>query len=891
LGEYLARLDMALAGLSHDDADRDFAWDMRSAARHLEATDHIEPCATGRRVAAILSRFETATRARLMKRPQQVIHNDANDHNIVVKNGKVAGLIDFGDAVLGHRSTELAVACAYAMCGDDDPFGVCAKIVAGYHAVNALGEDDIALIPDLIETRIAMSIAVAARQHIDQPDNDYLLVSQAPFRALLERLAKENAELARFRLRDACGLSPNPATPAVVRYLNRNRSTFAPVCDVDLADPGNVLMLDLSTTGEHAAAMRGLPDTAAFTAYILARMAEKGASVAVGRYLEKRGVYTTDAYRTADPGERRDRHLGVDLFIAAGEPVYTPIAGVVEGVANNDAALDFGPTVIVRHETDAGAPFWTLYGHLSIETLDHLAPGQTLDAGDTIGWVGDFPINGDWPPHLHFQVMTSLPDMGTGIHGVGTDKMLDTWESVFIDPELVIRTPFPLRAPVERTAAELRFRRRVHLGRMLSLSYSEPVKIVRGRGQYLFDEHGKRYLDMVNNVCHVGHCHPRVVAAGQRQMGTLNTNTRYLHDNIVEFAKRLATTLPDPLSACFFVNSGSEANDLALRLARAHTGRDHVLVLEQGYHGHVSAAVDVSPYKFAGRGGRGRPDSTRICELPDTFRGRFRHDDPDAGAKYATSVESRIDELAREGAAPAAFIAESLGGVSGQLVLPAGYLESVYRFVRDAGGVCIADEVQVGLGRMGAFMWGFETQGVVPDIVTIGKPLGNGHPVAAVVTTAPIAESFNNGMEYFNTFGGNPVSCAIGLAVLDAIVTDGLMENAMHRGRQLLDGLSRLGMRHALIGDVRGIGLFVGAELVRDRDTLEPATTEARALTEYVKRRGILLSTDGRYDNVLKIKPPICIADADVEFFLDCLDDGLTAVAEGALRTQRPRSR
>jgi 4-aminobutyrate aminotransferase-like enzyme len=266
--------------------------------------------------------------------------------------------------------------------------------------------------------------------------------------------------------------------------------------------------------------------------------------------------------------------------------------------------------------------------------------------------------------------------------------------------------------------------------------------------------------------------------------------------------------------------------------------------------------------------------------LPDTYRGDYRRDMADAAHRYADSVREHIEYLAEAGARPAAFIAESLGGVSGQMILPPGYLEAAYGHVRAAGGICIADEVQVGLGRMGTVMWGFQTQGVVPDIVTIGKPLGNGHPLAAVITTAAIAESFNTGMEYFNTFGGNPVSCAIGLAVLNAIDTDGLMDNARQRGEQIMGGLSTLARHHPLIGDVRGIGLFIGAELVRDRDTLEPATIEARELVEYVKNRGILLSTDGHHDNVLKIKPPMCLDAEDVEFFLAHLDEGLRYIGQ-----------
>ncbi len=879
LGNYLARLDSTLAKFSHPAAQREFLWDMRSAERHNEMLGSIEPVETRTHVANILSRFEKTTKPALMALPQQVIHNDANDNNILLDHaGKVCGLIDYGDMILGHRISEIAIACAYIMCGQPDPVGAAIPLVAGYHAVSSLKDIELELLFDLIQVRIASSISMAARQIANDPENSYLGVSQQAFRTLLALLAQENRELVLYRFRDACGYSPHPATHRITRWLQLHRSEFNPICRHDLSRPDNLLLLDIATDGVHARAMQHLETAQQFTGFIFDLLHEHKASVGIGRYLEKRGVYKSAEFETLNPDERRDRHLGVDLFIDAGEPLYAPLEGIVECLANRSQAYDFGPTVILRHEIDDGTPFWTLYGHLSLETLDNLEIGQHLEPGEVLGWIGNYPINGDWPPHTHFQIMTSLLGMGDAIHGVGNASMLNVWESICPDPNLMLQIPYSIRAPANRDSEHLRLRRRIKLGRMLSLSYEKPLKIVRGEMQYLFDHHGNRYLDMVNNVCHVGHCHPRVVAAGQRQLSLLNTNTRYLHDNVVEFANRLTATLPDPLDVCFFVNSGSEANDLALRLTRAHTGRNDMLVLDQAYHGNLSSLVDISPYKFLGLGGRGKPDSTWVCDLPDTYRGPYKREEADAGAKYAESVRRQLRQMQSANRYPAAFIAESLGGVSGQIVLPDGYLETVYPMIRSSGGLCIADEVQVGLGRMGRCMWGFETQGVVPDIVTIGKPLGNGHPLAVVVTTAAIAESFNTGMEYFNTFGGNPVSAAIGLAVLDALRYDNLMPNAAERGRQLKNGLEQLQSRHQLIGDVRGIGLFVGAELVNNRQTLEPATNQAKTLVGWAKSHGILLSTDGKYDNTLKIKPPVCINEKDVAFFLGVIDEGLTRI-------------
>jgi 4-aminobutyrate aminotransferase-like enzyme len=410
------------------------------------------------------------------------------------------------------------------------------------------------------------------------------------------------------------------------------------------------------------------------------------------------------------------------------------------------------------------------------------------------------------------------------------------------------------------------------VGPSLSVSYRRPLTIVRGWMQHLYDADGRPYLDAVNNVPHVGHCHPRVVEAGRRQMAVLNTNTRYLHERLVEYGERLSATLPDPLRVCYFVNSGSEANELALRLARCVTGSRDTIVVDAGYHGNTNAAVEVSPYKFDGPGGAGAPPHVHVVPTPDVYRGVYRGDSEDAGARYAAHVATTVDRLESGGRRTGAFIAESVLSCAGQIVLPDGYLHRAYEAVRASGGLCIADEVQVGFGRAGSHFWAFETQGVVPDIVTMGKPIGNGHPLGAVVTTPEIARAFANGMEYFNTYGGNPVSCAIGLAVLDVIRDEGLQARALEVGQVLVNGLRALMSRRRLIGDVRGLGLFVGIELVRDRDTREPAGTEAGLVANRMRDRGVLVSTDGPFHSVLKIKPPLCFTARDADRLVSTLD-------------------
>lgn len=423
--------------------------------------------------------------------------------------------------------------------------------------------------------------------------------------------------------------------------------------------------------------------------------------------------------------------------------------------------------------------------------------------------------------------------------------------------------------------SETLFNRERLLGRNLSIAYRNPVKIVRGEMQYLFDESGRRFLDAYNNVAHVGHCNPRVVEAGQRQMALLNTNTRYLSDNVLNLAERIIATLPEKLNTCFFVNSGSEANELALRLARAHTGAIDLIVLDHAYHGNTTTMIDISPYKHDGPGGIGPPAWVHKVPLPDLYRGLYRGVGPEIASLYSQHVVAVINSLWTTDKKLCGFIAESLPSVGGQILLPESYLGQVYSVVRAAGGVCIADEVQTGYGRVGSHFWGFERYGVVPDIVVLGKPIGNGHPLGAVITTKEIAQSFNNGMEFFSTFGGNNVSAAIGTAVLEVVLDERLQAHAASTGEQLLNELRKLMKHHSCIGEVRGTGFFIGVELVENRETLEPATELADRVVNEMRERAILLGTDGPFHNVIKIRPPMPFSAGDATELVLNLDQVL----------------
>ncbi len=450
-------------------------------------------------------------------------------------------------------------------------------------------------------------------------------------------------------------------------------------------------------------------------------------------------------------------------------------------------------------------------------------------------------------------------------------EMLEKW--LALNP-LAVTAAFTEAAGLEKSAPpnidQDLIRRDAYFSRALSVSYAEPLRMEKAAFQYMYAAAGNTYLDVYNNIPHVGHCHPKVVRAGQEHMARLNTNTRYLYGQLHDYSERLLALFPESLSKVFYVNSGSAAADLAIRLARTHTGRKPIMVLEHGYHGNTVTGIEISSYKFEHAGGPGQPEHILKAAIPDTYRGPYR--DTDAGEKYAADA---IALFQAGGQAPAAFISEPIIGCGGQVPLPEGYLETLYPVLRSAGVVCIADEVQTGFGRLGQWFWGFEMLGVVPDIVMLGKPMGNGHPLAAVVTTAAIARSFENGLEFFSSFGGNSVACAVGLAVLEVLEEERLPENAQKTGDYLKDGLNELKKRFPVIGDVRGEGLFLGVEFVKDPESRDPHTDLAGAIQNRLKADHILVGTDGPFDNVIKIKPPICFNPKDADVFLKVLENAL----------------
>ena len=874
LGETLGRLDMALRGFGHPGAHRVFDWDIKQAGRSQERLGFIDDVAQRGIVEHFLERFETVIAPRLTRVRAQVIHGDANDNNLLVDGAvgrRVTGLIDFGDAIHSATIGELAVACAYAILDQDAPIEIAGRIAAAYHRVFPLQSDELDLLFDLTAMRLVTSVTLSASRRERVKDNAYLNISEAPAWAALARLRAMDPALATGLLRRACGFEAASGAQRVVAWLEGNRRSLASVLDqaparlrkaiVPFGDPAHPIA--------QASAARQ-PDRAETMWREIA--AKGGIDLGIGPWCEDRPVYSSDAFRSVfAPGLRRSLHLGLDLFAPAGTAVRTPLDGMVADLFETDLPLDYGHAVLLRHEPEPGLVFHSLWGHLSAQTSRDRKVGEQLKAGQVIGWMGSPAENGNWQPHAHIQLITYAPVRAADVIGAGEAAYRDVWAELFPSPASFAGLPQEALARGGRGKHDLLKTRKAKLIRNLSISYRKPLKIVRGEGVWLVDETGRAYLDCYNNVAQLGHANPEIVEVMARQAAQLNTNTRYLHDNIIAYAEALTATLPGKLKVAAFTCTGSEANDLALRMARTVTGAKDVIALDWAYHGHTQALIDVSPYKYKRKGGKGRPETTWEVPLPDAYRAPKEWPRAEIGRRYAASVGDVTAQLAALGRKPAAFIAESLPSSAGQIVLPSGYLKAAYNAARKAGAIVIADEVQVGFGRVGSHLWAFETQDAVPDIVTMGKPIGNGHPMAALVTTEEIADSFANGMEYFNTFGGNPVSCAVGLKVLEIIERDRLMRNATEIGNYLLGRMRGLMDRHEAIGDVRGLGLMLGLDLVTDRKSKEPATERAGRVVERCRELGVLMGTDGAYDNVIKMRPALIFTRANADLLMEVL--------------------
>jgi 4-aminobutyrate aminotransferase-like enzyme/Ser/Thr protein kinase RdoA (MazF antagonist) len=833
LGEAAGHAARALADFDHPAADRALQWDPRHVGAVVEA---LAPLVADPRRRALVTGIATAAAAAIERLapalPSQIIHCDVTDWNVIGRRNRAGllmpcGVIDFGDMTRTLRVCELAVAASIAYGHDpDEPIVAAAEIIRGFDAACPLEDAELEALPHLIAARAAIVAVGTEQQAVLEPHNEYAQNVRDGDWAICEAAAGVPLRLAEAAFRLACGRDATRLAPRVPAGL-------WPLPGVQ---PGEAA--DLSPASD------ALADGAWRSPAALAALAPPGA---LGEHGEAR-LYATRELSAAEPATI---HLGLDLFAAAGSPVVAPLAGRIERIGPRELVVSFADGCV------------RLAG-----LVPAVGAGDEVAAGEALGQVAE--AAGSLPPHLHVQIAPAGSDDLPGLVPAG---LADAWLTLCPHPGALIG----LAPPPARAVEGLLARRRAVIPHAQPLYYSEPPEMVRGLRQHLYDADARAYLDCVNNIAAIGHSHPRVAAAAVRQLRLLNTNSRFLYGSMMRFAERLAALLPPALDRVYLVSTGSEANDLALRLARASTGRSDVLCVRDAYHGWTTATMEVSTSTVDNPlGAESQPPWVHPVLSPDTYRGPIRAGTPGAGALYAESVQIAIAELAGAGRAPAAFICEALYGNAGGIVLPDGYLQAAYAHVRAAGGVCIADEVQVGYGRLGAYFWGFEQQGVVPDIVTIAKCTGNGHPVAAVITTSAIADALDDQGGFFASVGGNPVSCEIGLAVLDVLEEEGLQENARVVGGALRTGLEEIVARHELAGAVHGMGLYLGLDLVRDRETKEPAREETFAICERLRERGAIVQPTGDGMNVLKLKPPLVFERRDADWLLEAIDDVLT---------------
>lgn len=876
LGRVLGATNRALEAFHHDGLSRDFKWDLTRAAWIGDKLNAIDDPDRRALLQEVTDEF-SAVAPQLAELPRQAIHNDANDYNILVdgdltERKVISGLIDLGDMCAAPRICELAIAGAYIVLDHPRPEQALAALVQGYHAANRLRPAEVDLIWPLLRMRLAVSVVNSTLMSEENPDDPYVTISQGPAWRFLEN-DSINGDLIPARLRAACHMPVTDGAEHVHAYLNDHRGEFAPLFGRDLSNvPMGSLSVENSTWPQNPFHMP--LDEAA-------RVGEEfGPDWWLGYYNEPRLIYAEPGFRKGPwkASDRRTVHLAVDVFAPAGTTLYAPLSGRVEVIENRDGHLDYGGVIILHHETPEGDTFYTLYGHLDPECCDRLKPGDPVAQGSAFARLGDHTQNGGWAPHVHFQLALSTIGMEADWPGVGDPDEMYLWHALCPNPAALLNLPDDKVNYQPTDKGQILAGRQAHFGGNLGLTYDEPVMLVRGWKHHLFDEWGRPYLDAYNNVPHVGHAHPRIQSVAADQLKRMNSNTRYLHPAQTAFADKILSKMPGHLQVCFFVNSGTEANELALRLARAHTGARGMITPDHGYHGNTTGAIDISAYKFNKPGGVGQADWVELVEVADDYRGSFKRDDPERATKFANFVDPAIAALRESGHGVAGFIAETFPSVGGQIIPPKGYLPAVYDKIRAAGGVCIADEVQTGLGRLGDYYFGFEHQGASPDIVVLGKPIGNGHPLGVLVTTKEIARSFDNGIEFFSTFGGSTLSCRIGKEVLDIVDDEGLQENARQMGKRLISGLRAIESDFAQVGDVRGMGLFLGVELIN------PDGSEATDICKYVKNRmrdhRILIGSEGPKDNILKIRPPLTIEAEDVDMILWALRQVLSEVGD-----------
>ena len=832
MGDLAGRVSRALADFTHPGLDRAVQWDLRYAKAVVdELISHVPDPAMRERIAMGTDHAWARVEALATELPRQAVHLDLTDANIVARRPvggppKPDGIIDFGDLSDTWAVSELAITMS-AILGH--PGARTTSILPGvkaFHRIRPLSVAEAQALWPLLVLRTAVLLVSDAQQATLDPDNEYVT-------------GQTEAQLRMFE--QAESVPVEVMTAVIQAELGLARPQHAPTGDAFMVavDRSSVVTLALSSTSEvfDTAFSPGgwLPPDLEDE---LARAAvHDGATLVLTRFGEPR--LTRAPVLSNDSPDVVATGLG--MWPAAAMELVAPWPGEVtrSGDRLTLRAADYELTV-----TGADGP----------EATGHVDAGEPLATAPVGRWtqLSVRPRGAPEPPAFT------------------TAELAPGWLAVTRDPRPLLGLP----SLPQTSAPDLLARRDNSFARVQEHYYEDPPQIERGWRHQLMSTSGRVYLDMVNNVAVLGHAHPRVADAANRQLRKLNTNSRFNYEAVVEFSERLAATLPEPLDTVFLVNSGSEASDLALRLAMAATGRRDVVAVREAYHGWtygtdaVSTSTADNPNALATR-----PDWVHTVESPNSFRGRYR--DADVG-RYAVDAVRQVDELVAAGRAPAGFICETVYGNAGGMALPDGYLAQVYAAVRACGGLAVADEVQVAYGRLGHWFWGFHQQGVVPDIVSVAKSLGNGYPLGAVITTRAVAEAFSTQGYFFSSTGGSPLSCAIGLTVLDVLADEDLQGNALRVGSHLKERLLALADRHPIVGTVHGMGLYLGVELVRDRETLTPATEETAAICDRMLDLGVVIQPTGDHQNILKTKPPLCIDVAGADFYVDSLDRVLT---------------
>ncbi|MFE5096575.1 aminotransferase [Streptomyces sp. NPDC056638] len=834
MGTIVAKVSTALRDFRHPGLERVLQWDPRHADRVVaKLAEHIDE--PDRRTAIHAAAADAWARVQHLAAvlPSQAVHLDLTDDNLIRSSeGRLPmpdGVIDFGDLTTSWAVGELAVSLSSMLHHDGvEPHHVLTAVRA-FHAVRPLSAEEAEALWPLVVLRAAVLVVSGRHQASVDEDNDYAKAALDREWRIFEQAARLPLPVMTHLVRDALGMADAPArADAPGHSLLRGLA----------AD--DITLLDLSTgadSTDHGAWLEADAEGRLADAALV-----DGAAAVATRYAHAR-LTQAPALSADSPATVP---TGVDLWLGRAAVAQAPAAAEVLAASPGRVEINYGPQVLTLTLPSAVEPV--------------VCTGSTVQAGDDLA---DVPSGASIHVALRNADSPAIPHLVRPEYAAG-------WLALTADPTPLIGLPAADRAE----HLDLLERRDAVFATVQEHYYANPPRIERGWRHHLLSVDGRSYLDIVNNVTPLGHAHPRVEEAVSRQLRRLNTNSRFHYASVVEFTERLASLLPEPLDTVFLVNSGSEAVDLGLRLATGATGQHDVVALREAYHGwtYASDAVSTSLQDNPNASAT-RPSWVHTVDSPNSYRGRHRGAD---AVRYAPEAVASIDELAASGCPAGAFVSETYYGNAGGVALPDGYLAEVYAAVRRHGGLAVADEVQVGYGRLGHWFWGFEQQQVVPDVVCVAKAMGNGHPLGAVITSRAVAERYRDQGYFFSSTGGSPVSSIVGLTVLDTLRDEDLQGNAVRVGDRLRNRLEALTDRYGIIGAVHGSGLYLGLELVRDRGTLEPATEETAELCDRMLDLGVVVQPTGDHLNILKIKPPLCIDVAAVDFFADMLDRALT---------------